>query len=269
MKVIDAFSFFNEFDVLKLRLNYLNDVVDYFIICEGKYTYSGEEKIYYFDAIKHELPEEILNKIISIHYEPDISELIFDKNQTDMSSSFWKLERWQRQYITEHLTQFNPDDLFMISDMDEIPNRELIQHIKSHQLPKDFCASVDHEVFYYNFHTKTDENWKGTIITTISNALHHGCDYFRANRYEFRPYQKGGWHFSFFGNENKIKHKINSFAHQEYNQDGYIQNINNLVNSKQDLFGRNIQFSSYNFNDFPKELQEVIISIFPRHYIVK
>ena len=269
MKVIDSFSFFNEFDILKLRLNYLKDVVDYFIICESNCTYSGEKKMYYLDAIRHELPEEILNKIISIHYEPDISQLEFNSNHTDMSSDFWKLERSQREFITQHLTQFQPDDLFMVSDVDEIPNKDLILHIKSHSIPGDFCASVDCEVFYYNFHTKTDENWKGTVISTIYNALEKGCDFFRANRYEFNSYQKGGWHFSFFGGVNKIKHKIHSFAHQEYNQDNYTKNISDKVNLKQDLFDRNITFNSYNFNDFPQDLQEQIINIFPRHYIVK
>jgi len=271
MKVIDAFSFFNEFEILKLRLNYLKDVVDYFLICEGKYTYSGEEKIYYLEAIKHELPEEILNKIISIHYEPDISQYNFPYKveQFNPDNDNWKFEKDQRDYISHSLSTFAKNDLFIYSDVDEIPNKELIQHIKSHQVPEDFCASVDQEVFYYNFHTKTDESWKGTIISTVSNAVQYGCDYFRANRYQFRPYQKGGWHFSFFGNENKIKHKIKSFSHQEYNQDRYTQNISNLINSKQDLFHRDIQFNSYNFNDFPKELQDVIISIFPKHYIVK
>lgn len=271
MKVIDSFCFFNEFEILKLRLNYLNDVVDHFVICESNVTYSGEKKIYYLDAILHELPEEIANKIISIHYEPDISELQFDRDQTSMDSDFWKLERSQRQYITDHLKLFNPGDLVMVSDVDEIPNKDLIQHVKSCILPQDYCAAVDCQVFYYNFHTQTDEEWRGTIISTVSNALEKGCDYFRANRYNFRFYENGGWHFSYFGNVNKIKHKIHSFAHQEFNKENYTDKntIQELVTTKKDLFNRNINFSSYNFNHFPEDLQECIISIFPRHYIVK
>lgn len=269
MKVIDSFSFFNEFDILKLRLNYLKDVVDYFVICEANCTYSGEKKMYYLDAILHELPEEIKSKIISIHYEPDVSSLSFDKSQTDMGSDFWKLERSQREFITQHLTQFQPDDLFMVSDVDEIPNKNLIRHIQSHSLPQDFCASVDCDVFYYNFHTHTSENWKGTVISTVAYALQMGCDYFRANRYNLRAYEKGGFHFSFFGGVNKIKHKIHSFAHQEYNDEEYTNHILEKVNSKTDLFNRNITFSSYDFNQFPQDLQDCIVSIFPKHYITK
>ena len=32
MKIIDSFLFHNEFDMLKLRLEYLRDFVDYFVI---------------------------------------------------------------------------------------------------------------------------------------------------------------------------------------------------------------------------------------------
>ena len=69
MKVIDSFIFFNEINMLKLRLNYLNDVVDYFLISESNYTFSGNPKPYYLDEILKELPDDITNKIIRIKYE--------------------------------------------------------------------------------------------------------------------------------------------------------------------------------------------------------
>ncbi len=75
MKIIDGFSFFNEFDILKLRLEYLQDVVDYFIISECNYTHSGKEKPYYLNQIINEFDEELRSKIISVHYEPDIGNL--------------------------------------------------------------------------------------------------------------------------------------------------------------------------------------------------
>ena len=64
MKVIDSFLFFNEFDVLRMRTEYLKDVVDYFLICECKYTFSGKEKPYYLDDIIDELDEEEVEKAI-------------------------------------------------------------------------------------------------------------------------------------------------------------------------------------------------------------
>ena len=38
MKVFDSFIFFNELDLLEMRLNILNDVVDYFVVTESPFT---------------------------------------------------------------------------------------------------------------------------------------------------------------------------------------------------------------------------------------
>ena len=44
IKLIDAFIFFNEVELLKFRLQYLSDVVDYFIIAESNRTFTGKNK---------------------------------------------------------------------------------------------------------------------------------------------------------------------------------------------------------------------------------
>ena len=80
IKVIDSFSFFNEVELLKLRLNYLNDVVDYFVISEGKYTHSGKSKPYYLDEVLPEIGDDIKKKIIRLKYEPDIINFNFPTN---------------------------------------------------------------------------------------------------------------------------------------------------------------------------------------------
>ena len=43
-KVFDVFLFFNELDILELRLKMLNDVVDFFVITECDFTFSGKPK---------------------------------------------------------------------------------------------------------------------------------------------------------------------------------------------------------------------------------
>jgi len=44
IKLVDAFIFYNEIDLLIYRLNLLNDIVDKFIIVEGTYTFVGKPK---------------------------------------------------------------------------------------------------------------------------------------------------------------------------------------------------------------------------------
>ena len=48
MKVFDSIIFFNELDLLEMRLNILNDVVDYFVVTESPFTVSGNEKPLYY-----------------------------------------------------------------------------------------------------------------------------------------------------------------------------------------------------------------------------
>ena len=45
MKIFDCFMYFDEDIVLDLRLNLLNDFVDYFVIVESKFNHKGEKEI--------------------------------------------------------------------------------------------------------------------------------------------------------------------------------------------------------------------------------
>jgi beta-1,4-mannosyl-glycoprotein beta-1,4-N-acetylglucosaminyltransferase len=272
MKVIDSFMFFNEFDILKLRLEYLNDIVDHFIISECNYTHSGKSKPYHLDEIINDIPSHIRNKIIRLKYEPDISSFNFSTStsQTDYNNDNWKLERTQRDYITQYLKQFSPNDLFMISDADEIPRKEIIQELidNSNKLGNEFLLMAKCDLFYYNFNTFCHNNWAGTVFSNIQTALKVGCDYFRTKRWELQPIENGGWHFSYIGNTEKIRTKLQSFAHQEFNKDS-ITNDNNIklaIESKKDLFGRNENFQNYNFNNFPQDLRNLITKIIPKDF---
>jgi hypothetical protein len=93
MTVFDSFIFFNELDLLEMRLNILNDVVDYFVLTESPFTVSGNEKPLYYqenkdrfgkfnDKIVHYITEEIDKGNIILQKELDILE-----NDTEESLS--------------------------------------------------------------------------------------------------------------------------------------------------------------------------------------
>ena len=56
MKTFDCFPFFNELDLLDLRLRHLSNIVDKFIIVEGEYSHQGRKKKLYFDENKFKGP---------------------------------------------------------------------------------------------------------------------------------------------------------------------------------------------------------------------
>lgn len=275
MKVIDSFMFFNESNTLKLRLKYLNEIVDYFIISESNYTHSGKPKPYYLDEVLDELPNEIVNKIIRVKYEPDISQFDIEQkiDYCDFDNDFWKLEKTQRNQIKNHLSQFSSNDFLMINDLDEIPRKEVVLEYKEifenycgSALPKDFCAVVKTDLFYYNFNTYCRNDWLGSIFLTIETALEKGFDYFRYNKHHFHLIENGGFHFSTFGNVEQIRTKIQSFAHQEFNKEQYISDTNILssIQNKEDIYHLSQEFVNYNISDFPEDLRNHIINIFPK-----
>lgn len=274
MKVIDSFIFFNELEMLKLRLNYLNDVVDYFVIVESNYTHSGKPKPYYLDDILSTLPKKISSKIIRLKYEPNINEFNFLDNAVpcDLENDYWKLERNQRNLITTNLYSFDSNDFLMVSDLDEIPKKEVVQEYKSifetrvgDHLPKNFLCALKCDMFYYNFKTFCGSDWYGTVFSNIQNAEEMSCDYFRQNRHQFFPVSDGGWHFSTFGNVEKIRTKLQSFAHQEYNQKQYTNdlNIQASIENKEDLYHNSGKFKDYDTSNFPENIKQYIVKFFP------
>lgn len=272
MKVIDGFSFFNEFDILKLRLEYLRDIVDYFVISECNYTHSGNPKPYYLNQIIGEFDEEIRKKIISVHYEPDISDYDFsNKTECNFESGFWRLERGQRNHTLTALSQFDENDLFMLSDADEIPRKELVQYLKTNPLPDNNLAVAKCDNFYYNFSTYEDNTWCGTAFTNVKTALEKGGDFLRGHSYEFPFFENGGYHLTFFGGKKQIQEKLISYAHQEFNREDInnLKNIEEAIQNKKDVLQRkheNKNFRSYNFLSFPEDFRNLITQIFSEEF---
>lgn len=269
-KIIDSFIFFNEFDILKLRLNYLNDVVDHFVICESNYTHSGNPKPYYLDEIWNDIPEQIQNKIVRLKYEPDISQFNFPNNVTEYNpdNDHWKFENEHRNYINTCLNQFSTTDVFILSDVDEIPNKNVIQNFITFSLNVNFEYVLKYDMFYYNFNTVVSNySWFGSYVTTVSNVIEKGCNFMRSERINYNQLNSAGWHFSCFGNVNQIATKLNSYAHQEYNKKEYTSNILNRIQNKQDLFGReDVELEDYNFTDLPEDLTNNITQIYSSEF---
>ena len=80
MKIIDCFMYYDEDNLLDLRLNILNKYVDKFIIVESKFTHSGNLKNKNFDI---ENFKEFKNKIDYYFIENEPLNLKkIDKNDT-------------------------------------------------------------------------------------------------------------------------------------------------------------------------------------------
>jgi beta-1,4-mannosyl-glycoprotein beta-1,4-N-acetylglucosaminyltransferase len=233
MKILDAFTFYNELDILKIRLDLLYEKVDKFVICESNVTFSGHPKRYYFEDNKNEfLP--YLDKILLLHYEPDISSLNFSNKDTEYNpfSAPWIVETGQRNFLSSALTTFDADDIAFVSDVDEIWNPELSDSIKSREIPFE-SARLEMQMHYYYLNCfsvgQNDFKWTRPFFSEIAQIkLNPDLNEIRIKA-GLPIIKNSGWHFSYLGGAKKISEKINAFSHQETN----TPDINNLTHLEQ------------------------------------
>lgn len=257
-KIYDCFLFFNEIDILELRMEILGNYIDKFVIIESSVTFSGKEKPLFFkqnkdkftkfqDKIIHVIVDDTPNDFTNLPYiNNPLTENDIIKNKilkfVETSEGWgrhqkqWGRETYQRESILYGLKECSDDDIILISDLDEIPNPNEIENIKT---------SITNEIFdfkqttyYYYFNLLKECNWSGTKCLTNSNLKNKSINLIRQNKYTTNVIGSGGWHFSFMGGIEKIKAKIDAYSHQEYNNQHIISNIENNVNSENDPFFR-------------------------------
>ena len=237
--LIDAFTFFNEHDMLEARLEYLDKVVDYFIIVECDHTHAGNPKELNF-------PKEIaryrkyLRKIMYLPFSIDPTRYDFTKPQsTNYSAGQWILEKQQRNYMVSGLKFFHPESFVMISDVDEVPTIQSIETAKTNFKDELIAVGSSQEMFWYNFKQRETKMWSGTVMTKVRSAIEKTPEFFRENRWTL-PKALTGYHMTYFMEVDKMKYKIENFAHQELNQTEYtdVQKIQERIASGIEPFAR-------------------------------
>ena len=264
MKLYDGFQFFNEFDLLEIRLELLYDIVDYFVISETNRTHSNNPKPYYFEENKH-LFEKYMDKIIHIKTEYPDDILHFNKREEtnkyniqynkisdiyDKEENEGELKRWptfcrdflQREFIKFGLLDCEDDDLIMISDLDEIPDPKVVEMVKERKLV-DHC--IMQNCYYYYVNVLAHTNWYGNYIVEYRRTKDVSLTHLRNERVGYTKLNESGWHLSFMGGIDRVINKLESYAHQEYNQQGLKDMVSNRIKSNQDILFRNNQ-GTYN-----------------------
>lgn len=224
--IYDCFIFFDELDLLDLRLHYLNPAVDRFVLVESTKTFSLKDKPLIFKEHKN-MFSEFLPKI-----EHVIVEDLFSSNP-------WDNEKKQRNSIMRGLTKCSGEDVIIFSDCDEIPRIEAMSRFDD----RGPLMGFKQEMYYYYLNGLTDIQWCGSKICRYRNMV-------KASPVEFRDtclggtsliIPNGGWHFSFLGTPEKIAQKIKAFSHQELNLPEYTDpdKIRKRIESATDIFSRN------------------------------
>lgn len=223
MKLADCFTFYNELDMLELRLAELHDIVTYFVLVEATKTHTGNDKPLYFQENKPRF-EKYLDKIIHV--------VVDDFPETHDP---WVREHFQRNAIDRGIVQIMDEiDTVTICDLDEIPDSDTLTSVTV-----DRSYALEMDLYYYNFQCKHTKPWHLAKVLPLSEYLQIRKP--EKIRHSAVPIMKrGGWHLSYFGDEHFIKNKIQNFAHQEYNSEEYtdLNIIKNRMNTATDVYGR-------------------------------
>ena len=259
--IIDAFSFFNEKELVQLRIKYLDQLIDKFVIIEADHTHQGKKKDWNFENILNNQLKKFSDKIDYHKIKIDlnhVSKLDGWRSSSEKGGLGFKMDNFQRNYIQEACKNFSSEDIILISDLDEIPSKNKINFIKNCDLNEIAPVGFEQYLFHLNCNYLNIEKWIGTIAITKKLLDKFKPQKFRNSRYNISFLAHAGWSFSSFGNINRIEEKFNAFAHDEFNSEKFKEemHIKNCKEKGLDLFKRNIKKKKIDKDFFPKDLLE-------------
>jgi len=223
MTVWDGFLFFNEIELLRIRLEVLKDCVDYFILTESTMTFSGKQKpLYYYD--NRHLFEDFKDRIIH--------NIVDDTPITNIS---WEREIHQRNAIKRPMMDLCKDnDVVLTGDLDEVPNLSALWQWYDHKSL--FHPMMD--MYYYYLNNFREGNWFGTKICPWEFMKDLTVDQLRNMKTTGYVVTKCGWHWSYLNSGNNIRQKIDAFSDVDLNNPVILGNLENHINANTDIFFR-------------------------------
>jgi len=271
---------------LDIRLNSLNEYVDYFVIVESKFLHNGEKRDLKFDIKKY---EKFKKKILYLVYdkEPKNIELINEKddekekNRKKIMNAIYR-ENGQRNYILNGLIEANQNDMILVSDVDEIPNLSEINFEKI----KEKIIMFQQDMLYYKFNLKIpgivwtgtrackkkylkNPQWLRNIKERNYSPLRIDIIFSEKKYSNIKFIKKGGWHFTNLKTAEEIKHKLKSYLHHvEYDKNPLTtEEIQEIIQNKVAIYnlsldqrinkiGNGEKLIKYEFENLPIYIQK-------------
>jgi len=246
MKLVDCFMYFNEKDIVYLRIKELYDVVDHFVINEATKTHQGQDKELSF--WKDNRLEEFKDKI---SYSPIELDGRFDVLMSKFfpDANIGAKEHEQRIRLFEQVEALNLDNLdtVMISDCDEIPNKNIFQDMIKYPI-----VALNQMFFVHYLNVYTNKNVTGTIACKYEGLKHlntlcfgMGFQILRRDK-DFMPrIENGGWHYSYMGGAKSVSQKVVS------TYDGNLNSEWKTEEAAQDLIDKSIKNRQSPFSQEP------------------
>jgi beta-1,4-mannosyl-glycoprotein beta-1,4-N-acetylglucosaminyltransferase len=223
-RLYDCFLFFNELDLLEIRLNELSSVVDKFVLAESTTTFTGFPKPLYFEENRARY-EMHADKIVHIIFE----------NPLAAATSPWAREFAQRDALDRGLANAQIDDLVLLSDADEIPDPRVLRQLKESPPHRNEVACLELRMFYYYVNFEAEQRWlrsgprcvvrdglvgmqrlrniRGPHPNPVRDSIRGFRTWRNFGRHvRRRVVRNAGWHFSYLGGIEAIQAKLRAFS---------------------------------------------------------
>ena len=277
--------YFDEEMVLDVRLNTLNEFVDYFVIVESRFTHKGDRRNLKFN---HKKFKKFKDKIIYIIHEQEPSRIEkINSNDTEDEKSRKYIfnaiyrENDQRNLIKEGLVKAKDNDIILISDVDEIPD---LFNIDFNKISEKIIL-FKQDMFYYKFNLRLPNLiWTGTkackkkhLISPqwLRNIKDRKYHFFRIDTFfskikytNVKIFNNAGWHFTNIKTAKEIEYKLKSYLHhREFDVDPLnINQIEDIINNKKAIYNLHVDKSvskigsgnnleKFDFKKLPKYIQ--------------
>ncbi len=232
----DCFMFFNELDLLEIRLNILDPYVDFFVIGESTETFSGKPKPLYYAENKDRFAKwnhKIIHHVIGNHE----------------ASTAFERAAFQKDSIRQALVGLKDEDIVYYGDLDEIWKPQVVG---------DEIYKLRQICYTYYLNNQSSEDWKGTNVCKYKNLPN--LNDMRANHNHIL--NDGGWHFTNMGGPEAVLKKIEAYDHQEFNTPEIKAKIEKRMKANKDYVGRIFDYKWRRFKfwidekDLPQYLKD-------------
>jgi len=247
--------FYDEKMILDLRLNCLNKHIDKFIIVESSFTHSGEKRDLLFNINDYPNFKDKIIYIVLEEQPKDLFELsksdTFDQENSKYILNALKRENLQRNTIEKGLLSASPDDIVIISDVDEIPDLDKVDfNNKNNDI-----ILFKQKFYYYKFNLKLISfDWYGSKACKRKNLISpQWLRNIKDKKYPFwrldtifskKKYsnisfiEQGGWHFSNMKTAEDIEKKMRTYLHhREYDVKPLgVDRIKEIIKNKKSVY---------------------------------
>jgi len=255
-RIYDCFTFYNELDLLEIRLRELYNEIDYIVLAEATKTFSGKDKPLYFNDNKKKFrkwEKKIIHIIIDNmpkfspfdkfliwleKFLPRKPQLFVRKFLARIIGGMarYKMIEFQRRCLLKGLKYANDEDIILGIDVDEIPNpkkiKETIKALKKYKF-----VEFEQQNFRYFLNGKVigeealAPGTRACKFKSLKKDLKGKIDFLRTTPYLWRKFNNeeygshnyykirdGGWHFSYIGDVKNIIKKLGSVSHPEFDK---------------------------------------------------